>query len=96
MSADIVTFPGAALPDRPITESELDKLHIDAFRKLETNLRDCVRMSGIAAQLMFDAKIEDDCLRFAIFHTAEMLTSLEKQYEAGWPGEKQREAATEN
>ena len=83
--SSIIEFP---LPDKPITEAEIDKLHGDAFRELETNLRDCVRMSGIAAELMLNAKIEDDSLRFAVFHT--VLVSLEKEYDASWHGERSR------
>jgi len=83
--SSIIEFP---IADKPITESEIDKLHGDAFRELETNLRDCVRMSGIAAELMLNAKIEDDSLRFAVFHTAEMLMCLEKEYDASWYGER--------
>jgi hypothetical protein len=41
--SSIIEFPVA---DKPITESEIDKLHGDAFRDLEMSLRDCVRMSG--------------------------------------------------
>ena len=85
--SSIIEFP---IADKPITEIEIDKLHGDAFRELETNLRDCVRMSGIAAELMLNAKIEDDSLRFAVFHTAEMLMSLEKEYDASWHGERSK------
>ena len=88
MSGDIITFPGAGLPDRPVTESEIDKLHGDAFRDLEMSLRDCVRMSGIAAELILRAKLEDNSLSFAVFHTAEMLMRLEKEYDARWHGER--------
>ncbi len=88
--SSIIEFP---IADKPITESEIDKLHGDAFRELiETNLRDCVRMSGIAAELMLNAKIEDDSLRFAVFHTAEMLMSLEKEYDASWHGDGRKDA----
>jgi hypothetical protein len=45
-------------------------------------------MSGIAAELMLNAKVEDDSLRFAVFHTAEMLMCLEKEYDASWHGER--------
>lgn len=30
------------------------------------------------------AKLENQHLRFAVFHSAEMLTSLEKEYDARW------------
>jgi hypothetical protein len=90
MSADILTFPGDGLPDRPISESEIDKLHSEAFRELESSLRDCVRMGEIAANLMSGAKNEDLTLSFAVFHLAEMLMSLEKEYDARWHGERSK------
>ena len=80
MDSKIVEFPGGS---RPFT----DELHSKAFRDLETNLRDCVKMAGIAAQLVFDASIEDEQLRFAVFHSADMLKALEKEYDARWHGE---------
>jgi hypothetical protein len=83
--SSIIEFPVA---DKPITESEIDKHHDDAFRELETNLRDCARMSGTAAELMLNAKVEDDSSRFAVFHTAEILMCLEKEYDASWHGER--------
>ena len=83
--SSIIEFPVA---DKPITESEIDKLHGDAFRDLEMSLRDCVRMSGIAAELILRAKLEDNSLSFAVFHTAEMLMRLAKEYDARWHGER--------
>ena len=87
MSADILTFPGDGLPDRQFTEADVDKIHGDAFRDLEMSLRDCVRMSEIAAEMMSRAKIDDTPLNFAVFHLAELLTRLEKEYDASWHGE---------
>ena len=37
---------------------------------------------------MLNAKVENDGLRFAVFHTAEMLIRLEKEYDAGWNDER--------
>jgi hypothetical protein len=34
------------------------------------SLRDCVRMSEIAAEMMSQAKIDDTPLNFAVFHLA--------------------------
>ena len=51
--SSIIEFP---IADKPITESEIDKLHGDAFRELETNLRDCAQMSGIAAEFDVECK----------------------------------------
>src|SRR5450755_4938712 len=83
--SSIIEFP---IADKPITESEIDKLHGDAFRDLETNLRDCVRMSGIAAELILRATPEDRELAFAVVHAMEMLTALKANYYAAWHGER--------
>ncbi len=40
-----------------------------------------------AAELMLQSKAEDESLRFAVFHTADMLIKLEKEYDARWHGE---------
>ena len=47
MSADILTFPGDRLPDRPITEQEVDRLHSKNFRDLEGRINDCASMAAI-------------------------------------------------
>ncbi|UPJ69875.1 hypothetical protein [Bradyrhizobium sp. 187] len=73
------------VPDR--SGVNIDEHHAQAFRDLETSLRDCVRMTGIAAELMLNASIENDHLRFAVFHSAEMLTRLEEEYDARWNSE---------
>jgi hypothetical protein len=44
-----IDFPGS--PNRPITETETDKLHAEAFRVLEGRISDCVIMAGLAASL---------------------------------------------
>jgi hypothetical protein len=84
----VIEFPGAEPPPGGYSEEHVNKVHADAFRELESSLRDCVRMSEIAAELMLNAKVEDDSLRFAVFHTAEMLMRLEKEYDARWHGER--------
>ncbi|WP_441267991.1 hypothetical protein AB7G19_17145 [Bradyrhizobium sp. 215_C5_N1_1] len=73
------------VPDR--SEVNIAERHAEAFRDMETSLRDCVRMTGIAAELMLNASIENDHLRFAVFHSAEMLVALEKEYDARWNSE---------
>jgi hypothetical protein len=84
---EVVQFPGINPPPEGYSEQHLDKVHGQAFRDLESNLRDCVR-TGIAAELMLNTRIEDDQLRFAVFHSAKMLMCLEKEYDAGWHSEK--------
>jgi len=44
--SNIVEFPPT---DRPITESDVDKLHSEAFRDLEPEICDCESMAKIAA-----------------------------------------------
>src|SRR6266702_130578 len=48
--SNVVEFPTT---DRPITESEIDKLHSEAFRDFEPGICDCTTMAKIAAQMMF-------------------------------------------
>jgi hypothetical protein len=86
---NIVEFP---IADRPITESEIDKLHSQAFRDLEGRLSDCESMAKIAAQLMSNATTIDGELVFAVGNVARMLTTLQVDYHAAWYGEKPIEA----
>jgi hypothetical protein len=86
--SEIIEFP---LPDRPFTESEIDKLHSQAFRDLEEKISDCVTMASIAVQMVVPA-IEgcDDKHKKAVFamcHLAEMMEKLEEHYHAAWHGE---------
>src|SRR5258705_3746878 len=57
---------------RPITESEIAELHSQAFRDLEGGISDCIHMSGIAAQLMSNARVgeEGHDLGFAVLRSA--------------------------
>jgi hypothetical protein len=50
--SNVVEFPPS---DRPITESEIDKLHSEAFRDLESGICDCATMAKIAAQMVLAA-----------------------------------------
>ena len=88
--SSIIEFP---IADRPVTESEIDKLHSEAFRELESGICDCTTMAKIAAQMVL---AEDDGtnreLLFAVAHVSEMLTALRANYYAAWHGEKQRGA----
>ena len=89
MSADIVEFP---LPDGPITEAEIDKLHSEAFRDLEGHIGDCVHMASIAVQ-MAEHAIEGtdekhEKAMFAVCQVAVMLKKLKANYYAAWYGER--------
>jgi hypothetical protein len=84
MTGNIVDFP---LPDRPITEAEIDKLHGEAFRDLECKIADCVSMAKIAADQIHELKTEDRELVFAVAHTWEMLAKLNADYQAAWHNE---------
>jgi hypothetical protein len=79
MSADIITLPGAAPPDRPITESDIEALHAEAFRDLENRMMDCVSMAKIAFDRICDHKTEDRELVFAVAHAWELLEKLKKR-----------------
>jgi hypothetical protein len=96
--SNIVEFPPS---DRPIdthepehqwTESEVDKIHAEAFRDLEGSISDCVWMSVIALE-MVERAIEgrDDKhekAMFAVFESAKRLMQLKTNYYAAWHGEK--------
>jgi hypothetical protein len=84
----VIEFPAA---DRPITESEIDKLHSEAFRDLEPEICDCTTMAKIAAQMVLAADDGTNSeLVFAVCHVSEMLTALKANYYAAWHGEKQQ------
>ena len=85
MTGKILDFP---LVDRPITETELDKLHGEAFRDLEDKIGDCVSMAKIAADQIHNFKTEDRELVFAVAHTWELLAKLKADYYAAWHDEK--------
>jgi hypothetical protein len=85
MSGNIVDFPAAA--DRPITETEIDKLHAMAFRDLEDKIGDCVSMAKIAADQIHNFKTEDHELVFAVAQTWKLLEKLKADYYAAWHNE---------
>jgi hypothetical protein len=76
---------------RPITESEIDKLHSAAFRDLEGRIDDCAIMAKIATEMAARAiEGRDDkheTAMFAVFHVAAMLKKLKADYQAMWHGE---------
>jgi len=93
MSAEIITFPGEGLPDRPITQDEIDKLFSKNFIDLELRISDLANMGEIAQQLISKCAAREDKLRdldmatFAVFKLSEMLTKLKSDYQAAWHGE---------
>jgi hypothetical protein len=93
MSADIITLPGAALPDRPITEAEIDKRHSKNFRDLEGRICDVDRMGEIARNLIANCTMKEDGLHdlelatFAVWQLAKMLKTLNSDYQAAYHGE---------
>jgi hypothetical protein len=80
--SNVVDFPDADQP--PITETEIDKLHSQAFCDLEPEICDCVRMSGIAAQLIMN---NDEAAPFAVAHLYEMLRRFRQEYYAAYHGD---------
>lgn len=93
MSADIITLPGADVPDRPITESELAELHSKAFRDLEGAVCDLERMGQIAQDLIVQCVAREDGDRelelstFAVMQLAKMLRDFKDRYYQRWHGE---------
>jgi hypothetical protein len=84
----VIEFPTV---DRPITEDEIDKLHSEAFRDLESMICDCVLMASIAIQ-MVEPAIEGrdekhEKAMFTVFQVAVMLKKLKADYYAAWNGE---------
>lgn len=84
---EIIEFPARA---RPIAESEVDKLHAEAFRDLEGRISDCVWMSVIALE-MAERAIEGrndkhEKAMFAVFETAKKLKQLQRDYYAARHG----------
>jgi hypothetical protein len=89
--SNIVEFP---IADKPITESEIDKLPSEAFRNLEPEICDCTTMAKIAAQFVVNADNGTNReLVFAVCHVSEMLDAFKASYYAAWHGEQQRDAS---
>jgi hypothetical protein len=93
MSADILTFPGDGLLDRPITQDEIDKLFSKNFIDLELRISDVENMGDIAQNLIAKCAVREDKLHdlqmatFAVFQLSKMLTKLKSDYYAAWHGE---------
>jgi hypothetical protein len=88
--SNIVEFPPS---DRPITESEIAKLHSEAFRNLEGEVCDPERMGQIAQDLIVQCVAREDGYRelelssFAVMQLAKMLRDFKDQYYKRWHGE---------
>jgi hypothetical protein len=83
--SNVVDFPAS---DRPVTKSEIDKLHGEAFRDLEPAICDCVNMAKIAAQMVITKDDGTDReLVFAVAHVSEMLDALKSGYYAAYHDE---------
>jgi len=95
--SSIIEFP---LPDRPITEDEIDKLHSQAFRDLEGEVCDVDRMGEIANDLIMNCAAREDSYHnlelatFAVWQLAKMLKEFRANYYAAWHGEKQQDAVS--
>ena len=85
MSAEIVDFPLSESP--PVTETEIEALHAEAFRDLENRLNDCVSMARIASEQIHNHKTDNRELVFAVAHTWELLEKLKKDYYAAYHDE---------
>jgi hypothetical protein len=86
-------------PNEGATESEIDKLHSEAFRDLESGICNCATMAKIAAQMVTNMTIAEGAnseLVFAVAHVSEMLSALKASYYAAWHSEKQRDAAADD
>jgi hypothetical protein len=90
VTSNIVEFPTT---DRSITESEIDKLHSEAFRDLEGDVCDLERMGQIAEDLIVQCVAKQEGYRelelstFAVTHLAKMLRDFKDQYYKRWNGE---------
>ena len=88
--SNLIEFP---LPDRPITEGEIDKLHSEAFRDLEGNVCDLERMGQIAQDPIVQCVAREDGYReldlssFAVTQLAKMLRDFKDRYDKRWHGE---------
>ncbi len=88
--SNVVEFPPS---DRPITESEIDKLHSEAFRDLEGEVCDLDRMGEIAQNLIMNCAAKEDSFHdlelatFAVWQLAKMAKEFRTNYEERWYGE---------
>jgi hypothetical protein len=88
--SNIVEFP---IAEREMTESEIAKIHSEAFRDLEGAICDLERMGQIAQDLIVQCVAREDGYRnlelstFAVTELAKMLRNFKDQYFKRWDGE---------
>jgi len=86
--SNVVEFPPS---DRPITESEIDKLHSKNFRDLEGRISDCSIMAAITLELVapviLGGEPKHEKAMFAIHTISNMLNKLKSDYQAAYHGE---------
>ena len=86
----IIEFP---IADKPITESDIDRLHSEAFRDLEGDVCDLERMGQIAEDLIVQCVAKQEGYRelelstFAVTQLAKMAKEFRTNYEKRWHGE---------
>ncbi|MGY4624568.1 hypothetical protein [Bradyrhizobium sp. USDA 4486] len=76
---NVVGFPG----ERAVADENMR--HAQAFRDLEGDICDCLKMIQVTTRVMPDET--DEHLVFTVLQTVEMLERLKKRYYALWKGE---------
>jgi len=90
---NVVEFPPSDRPEHQWTESEVDKLHAQAFRDLEGGVCDLERIGQIAQDLIVQCVATEDGERelelstFVVMQLAKMLRDFKDQYYSRWHGE---------
>jgi hypothetical protein len=91
MTAEIINHPGAAFPDRPVSEQEVDRLHSQNFKDLEGRINNCAIMAAIAMDLVIPLIMgmgpEKEKAQFAIYNAVKMLEQLQTDYQSAYYGE---------
>lgn len=89
--SEVIDFPTV---EREITESDVDKLHAEAFRDLEGVVCDLERAAAIARDLIGECSAREDSYRklelaqFAIWQAAKLAEEFKQDYYKRWHGEK--------
>ena len=97
--SNIVDFTAADRPAAELeaggadTETEIDKLHSEAFRDLEGEVCDLDRMGEIAQNLIMNCAAKEDSLHdlelatFAVWQLAKMAKEFRANYQKRYHGE---------